>query len=493
MECDAFGNAIFSCSATQIVLRELAQFEVQSFARRRYCDRTKLLIASWNMKALSNPLPLLAIFWAAGSFAKGVIVEEGAWVADPERIFVGDFIKRQDVSVDHPSSGGYEVYGRRGLNKELDRLEVPHFDLHNVDLFSANAASYPTPEQIEDRLESLHQQYSKLTRLFSIGQSAQGRKLWVMKISKNPELDEVKPEVKYISSMHGDEIAGRELLMNWIEELLKNYSSNAAIKSFVDNTEIFIMPSMNPDGSQLRRRGNGNNVDLNRDFPNIVSGEANTPDGRQPETAAVMAFQAQRKFVLSANFHGGSEVVNYPWDSKEELHGEDELFQQISLAYASHVPYISQSREFEGGITNGFKWYQVLGGMQDWSNVYYGDMQVTIELTHDKWPDFSLIEGYYKSNRNGLFEYLKLAHQGAGFSFVRPALSGRVKIESLDRPSEVLEASFSGSEYYKVLKMGRYRFSVTEANGNLSTFETEVRPNQILPGGNYTHLQQKKQ
>ena len=46
-------------------------------------------------------------------------------------------------------------------------------------------------------------------KLFSIGKSVEGRDLWVLKISDNVNVDEVEPEIKYISSMHGDEIVGQ--------------------------------------------------------------------------------------------------------------------------------------------------------------------------------------------------------------------------------------------------------------------------------------------
>ncbi|KAL8463115.1 hypothetical protein ACS0TY_033949 [Phlomoides rotata] len=38
----------------------------------------------------------------------------------------------------------------------------------------------------------------------------------------------------------------------------------------VDHTHLHILPSMNPDGLSLRRCGNANNIDLNRDFPDQI-------------------------------------------------------------------------------------------------------------------------------------------------------------------------------------------------------------------------------
>ena len=48
--------------------------------------------------------------------------------------------------------------------------------------------------------------------------------------------------------MHGNEVIGREILVNYIEVLLRNYKLVDCIKKMVDATRIHIMPSMNPDG-----------------------------------------------------------------------------------------------------------------------------------------------------------------------------------------------------------------------------------------------------
>ena len=56
--------------------------------------------------------------------------------------------------------------------------------------------------------------------------------------------------------MHGDEIVGRELMVLLIEELLTRYKSqDPKVTNLINNTEIFIVPSMNPDGALNRRRG----------------------------------------------------------------------------------------------------------------------------------------------------------------------------------------------------------------------------------------------
>ena len=62
------------------------------------------------------------------------------------------------------------------------------------------------------------------------------------------------------------------------------------------------------------------------------------PDGNQwaPENIAIMDFSNEHNFVLSANFHGGSLVANYPWDYTYALTPDNDLFIQAALTYTSH-------------------------------------------------------------------------------------------------------------------------------------------------------------
>ena len=120
-----------------------------------------------------------------------------------------------------------------------------------------------TPQYVYHHYEDLRTQmaffahkYPNLSRLYSIGKSAQGRDLWVLEISDHPGVHEsLEPEFKYVGNMHGNEAVGREMLLLLIQHLLEGYGIEDRITRLVDSTRIHIMPTMNPDGFERSTEG----------------------------------------------------------------------------------------------------------------------------------------------------------------------------------------------------------------------------------------------
>lgn len=434
---------------------------------------------------MKNLLSLLFLTVSFTSFAS-IKIEEELYVMGQSPDVIEDLIKTGTVEIDHVTSKGFGVYGPNGLKELLSERSVPFVDM--VVINKSQFFDYPTHDQITAKLKAAVAKQPNIMKLFSIGKSVKGRELWVVKISDNVEKDETEPEFKYISSMHGDEITGRELTTFLIQEIAEKYGKDSELTNLINNTEIYIMPSMNPDGSMAKRRANANGFDLNRNFPDIIRDRDGNLPGREIENQAVMKFQASRKFALSANFHGGTIVANYPWDSKYDLHPLDDLVKELSLAYAELNPEMRASSEFPGGITNGAAWYVVRGGMQDWSYFWHNDLQITLEVSHDKWPSYSEIPSFYKSNRDSMVEFMGRVHQGAGFVFEKENISGKVEII---QNSPVVKNhgifSYQASEFYKVLPEGNYTFSV-QNQSEKTTFDVIVDRNIQKSNGNFTIL-----
>jgi len=109
--------------------------------------------------------------------------------------------------------------------------------------------SYTHYEELQELLQSLEQKYPHLARVFSIGKSVKGRDLLVLEISENVHKRNLgEPMFKYVANMHGDEAVGRQLLIILGQYLLDQYGKNDRITQLVNETDIYLMPSMNPDG-----------------------------------------------------------------------------------------------------------------------------------------------------------------------------------------------------------------------------------------------------
>ncbi len=317
--------------------------------------------------------------------------------------------------------------------------------------------AYHTYEELTAELDSIATNHPDICHLESIGQSVQGRQLWFMKISDNVSQEEDEPEFKYISTMHGDEPVGTELLMYLINHLVDNYGTDSLVTYLVDNSEIWIMPLMNPDGNALHQRYNANGVDLNRNFPDPITDTTNTPDGREPETQAVMNFCFGHSFVSSANFHTGAMVVNYPWDCQYLLTPDDDLFIEISKVYSRHNPPMYNSSEFDSGITNGAQWYVIHGGMQDWNYNWLACNEVTIELYETKWPDPSVLPDLWDDNREAMLAYMDQCHRGIR-GLVTDATTGQplaATVSVLEVGKDVYTDPDVG-DYHRMLLPGTY-------------------------------------
>ncbi len=340
--------------------------------------------------------------------------------------------------------------------------------------------SYHSYAGITDALNAYAAAYPNICRLFTVGQSVQGRELWGLLITDSPDVEEDEPEFKYVSTMHGDEPLGTELCLYLIDLLLNDYSSDARITDLVDTTAIWIMPVMNPDGLERGSRFNSNGHDLNRTFPaypadftgTFYYGEPLGDDGVPVEVGLMMNWTADNSFVLSANFHTGALVVNYPYDDdgkpnySDAPSPDDLLFEDISRRYSIENTPMWNSYSFSDGITNGCDWYSIDGGMQDWHYRYVSCNDVTIELSNIKKPSAVLLPGLWDDNRNAMLAYMEAVHIGVR-GVVTDGLTGEPLL------AQVMVAGNSHpvftdpdvGDYHRMLLPGTYDLEISAQGG----------------------------
>ncbi|KAI6214283.1 Peptidase-M14 domain-containing protein [Aphelenchoides besseyi] len=206
---------------------------------------------------------------------------------------------------------------------------------------------YHDQDQLEHSLIQIAKKCANNTRLYSIGQSVEGRELLVLEFSSTPGVHESgKPEMKYVGNMHGNEAVGRELLVHLASYLCDEYENkNPEIRKLLNLTNIHLMPTMNPDGFELALRtkplergwlvgrANAHGKDLNRNFPDLdkifyyldeqklgrfdhlLDLFSEESENFEPEVKAVGEWTLSLPFVLSANLHEGDLVANYPFDA----------------------------------------------------------------------------------------------------------------------------------------------------------------------------------
>ncbi|KAL0868000.1 hypothetical protein ABMA27_008658 [Loxostege sticticalis] len=356
------------------------------------------------------------------------------------------------------------------------------------DLFQSNP-QYTTSSDLDKLFSDLEKTYPELAKVYSIGKSVQGRKLLVLQITKDVGLrHETRPAFKYVANMHGDEAVGRELVIDLAKYLLMNYGKDDRVTKLVNNTDIHLMPSLNPDGFDGSKvgcesqhnfvgRNNANGYDLNRDFPDQFDSDKSDDEEylfghRQRETVALMKWVMGKRFVLSGNLHGGAVVASYPYDDSitgrdccvESLTPDDGVFKLLAHTFASKHEDMRKGTScppdnFTHGVTNGADWYSVKGGMQDFNYLYGDCFEVTFELSCCKYPEPAELPHYWAVNKEPLLAFMEQTHLGIKGYVVDedgvPIKNAFVRVAGINHPVKVTEDGV----YWRLLLPGVYNVS----------------------------------
>jgi len=214
-------------------------------------------------------------------------------------------------------------------------------------------------------------------------------------------------------------------------------------------------------------RYNANNIDLNRNFPDPAVGD--NPDGNayQQETQFMMAFAEKHRFDLGMNIHGGAEVVNYPWDTWSKRSPDDVWWRYIGGNYRDSAQANSPIGYLTGvtnGLSNGYDWYRITGGRQDYMNYFHDTREFTLEISGIKLYPTENLPQLWNYNKAALLGYLHEATYGIqGLITDARGKSIHAKIEVLGYDadnSEVFSDSLNGF-FVRYLKEGTYQLKIS--------------------------------
>jgi carboxypeptidase D len=319
----------------------------------------------------------------------------------------------------------------------------------------------PTNDQLRDMLQGIAADHPSIARYVDWGHSVEGRTLHGIVISDNVDQNEAEPEVRYSSSMHGDEITGMVLTVNLAYYLVEHYGQPGYedVTDIVDNYELHLMPAHNPDGTVRHQRYNANGVDLNRNF----EFPAGTHSTREIENIYFMEYANNHHFVVSLNYHGGFLVMNYVWDYTSALAPDNDACIEMSLDYSEANSSMYYDSPYPQGIVRGAVWYVATGTLQDWSYDQTDCIDTTCEVSNVKWPSNASLPGFWDDNRESMLAYMRTTLIGTIHGVVTDAdtglpLDAEISLVGNAKPTHT---DPENGDYYKYAATGTYDVQVS--------------------------------
>jgi len=210
--------------------------------------------------------------------------------------------------------------------------------------------------------------------------TSEGRALQWVKITKNPESVNVRPQLLYTAIHHAREPIALSETIFYMWYLLENYDTNDEVKYIVDHTEMYFIPVINADGYVYNETTNPSGgglwrknrrsfldgtfgVDNNRNYDYWINGDptqsvwntlgvSDTSSGEtypgtatfsEPETQAVRSFVESHDFKIALNAHTSGNLLLYPFGYDLNTPSPDnEYFNKISGLMASNGNLVNE-------------------------------------------------------------------------------------------------------------------------------------------------------
>jgi carboxypeptidase T len=267
-------------------------------------------------------------------------------------------------------------------------------------------ASTATPEQwyaefrdytaIMARLEALAAEYPDRASLHTIGASFDGRPIQALRIGGADGDDDDVP-VLLNGTQHAREWIAAMTATCVAERLVRQADDDDAVRAFVDGSETWVVPVVNPDGYQYswgqdrywrKNRRGSHGVDLNRNWGVAWGGSGSSPNKRsdtyrgegpfsEPESSALRDLARREAVKLHVDFHAYGQLVLFPWNHSSRRTDDHARLAAIGDTMASAI-FDAHGTRYR--LIRGVELYPAAGTMTDYM---YGEAEAlsyTIEL-----------------------------------------------------------------------------------------------------------------
>lgn len=347
-------------------------------------------------------------------------------------------IARTGVAIDEVGDDYVVIHA---VDRDLERLRQLGFQprkLMKAMDFPPGDSDYHNYDEMVEKIQQTARKYPDIVKLFSIGQSHEGRELWAAKISDNAEVDEDQPGVLFVSLHHAREHLTVEMALEVLDLFTSTYGEDERITQLVDSREIFIVFNLNPDGGEYdikddryqywrknRQPNSGSTAigtDLNRNYGykwGCCGGSSGNPGSdtyrgnaafSAPETARLRDFienrtvDGEQQITTAISFHTYSELILWPYgytytDVPADMNPDDyQVFKTMGETMAETNGYTPQQSS---------DLYITDGDFSDWAYGEHNIFAYTFEMYPKTsnpgfYPPDDVIERETKRNREAV-------------------------------------------------------------------------------------------
>ncbi|MDP7006075.1 MAG: M14 family zinc carboxypeptidase [Phycisphaerales bacterium] len=275
-------------------------------------------------------------------------------------------------------------------------------------------SDYKTWDEVNARLQSISLSAPEITTTFIVGSTHEGRDIHGIRITA-PGDTTGRKQVLFNGCQHAREWIAVMVPVYVAENIVNGWFNDPAIQSYLESTEVIVVPIVNPDGYEFtyasggdrfwrknRRNNSGfcEGVDLNRNWDYQWNGGDSTSNDTcsdvyvgpaafsEPETQAMRdLINTLPNLVSHIDFHNYSQLILEPWASSNTPPPRVNIVKALSSQMSDAILSVHGETYVAG--TGGDLLYLADGVFPDWTT-NAGSLSYTIELRPTGSPGFDL-------------------------------------------------------------------------------------------------------